>query len=266
MEEAGAGFSVSTWDLARQVLTKLTPTGDQAGFPLWTPDSRHVIYRSQSPDGTVKIMRVDASGAGAPETLVELGKTDANSGIPECVSADGKLLTLRMIPSGQQPDVMLFHLDGAEKKLQALLAGPANENSSAFSPDGKWLAYVFSDSTSAQVFLRPFPDVAANRWQASSGFAGDPAWSRSGREVFFLTNANRMVGVTLQPGGVLGREIELFDTTGYLPVLMTGQDYDTAPDGRFLMIKRRALETRANTTPTMTIVTHWIDEVKARVK
>ena len=266
VEEASqSGSALFSWDLARQVLTRLTPSSDrQASFPLWT-DNRSIVYRSTSVDGTVKLMRVDSSGAGAPEPLIDLGNIDSSSGILDSISPDGRKLMLRM--TNQQLDVMVLPLDGGDRKLQPVLAGPGSEFNGVLSPDGNWLAYVSQEpSPPGYVFLRPFPDVAANRWQVSSTAGADAAWARSSREVFFLSNSNKMLSVTLQPGPVLGRETELFDATAYLSVLQPGVDYDTAPDGRFLMIKRRNVTTTADARPTLTIVTHWVDEVKARVK
>jgi len=60
--------------------------------------------------------------------------------------------------------------------------------------------------------------------------------------------------------------VELFETRAYLPGSLPGIDYDTARDGRFLMIKRRPQEGESAATPKLTFVTHWTDELRARVK
>lgn len=41
----GVGRDVWIMDLARQVTSRLTPDGENASSPVWTPDDRHVIYR-----------------------------------------------------------------------------------------------------------------------------------------------------------------------------------------------------------------------------
>ena len=73
-DDPGTSSSLFTWDLARSVLTPLSPSGDQRDdSPVWM-DNHTIIYRSTKPDGAVTIMRIDASGATGPEPLVELGK------------------------------------------------------------------------------------------------------------------------------------------------------------------------------------------------
>ena len=125
------------------------------------------------------------------------------------------------------------------------------EYNGVVSPSGQWLAYVMSDvlGPRGQIFVRPYRNVAAGRWQVSPMLAGDVVWARSSREVFFLS-ATKMMGVTVQPGPIFGRAVELFDHRPYLPD-QPGIDYDTTPDGRFLMIKRRLQESEgaAHTGP-----------------
>lgn len=88
-------------------------------------------------------------------------------------------------------------------------------------------------------------------------------WARSGREVFFTTTGvgAKLAGVTVEPGNptpLIGPETELFAISPYL--MGMGNQYATAPDGRFLMIKRPTIASR-----TITVITHWIDELKERV-
>ena len=55
------------------------------------------------------------------------------------------------------------------------------------SPDGHWLAGMSDRSGSdLEIYVYPYPDVRAGRWQVS--FAGGrlPLWARDGRELFFL--------------------------------------------------------------------------------
>jgi hypothetical protein len=69
-----------------------------------------------------------------------------------------------------------------------------------------------------------------------------------------------LYGITVQPGSVptFGAETRLFDARPYCPTSGVGTDYDMAPDGGFLMI------TRGQPT-SLTIVTHWIEQVRAKV-
>jgi Tol biopolymer transport system component len=234
---------------------------------LWTIDNQSVIYRLSKPDGTAAIMRVNASGTGEPELLLAIDKSAASNGCPESISHDGKALLFRR-SAPQNVDVMMLPLDGADRTPRPLLAGPSSESNPRLSLDGRWVAYMFSEVGSAQqLFVRPYPGVDANRWPVSSTAGGDPVWARSSREVFFVSMTNKVMGVTVQPGPVFGQTIELFDNGPYLPVIDQGTDYDVSSDGRqFLMIKRSSVTGEAGDRPSIVVVTHWVDELKSRVK
>ena len=49
------------------------------------------------------------------------------------------------------------------------------ENAPAISPDGRWIAYVSDETGEPQVYVRPFPDVDAGRWQVSNGPGVSPS-------------------------------------------------------------------------------------------
>jgi serine/threonine protein kinase len=254
-----------TWELGRQVLTRLSPSGERRDDnPVWTHDGRAIIYRSVAADGTGTLMRIDASGAGMPEPLLNLGKVQGQQGIPESISPDGTVLTLRV---NEPLDVVALPLDGSDRTLRPLVQGPTVEYAGIISPKGDWLAHVMSDAPGVgQIFVRPYPDVTRDRWQVSPVKAGDPAWARSGRELFFISEANKMLSVTVDPGPAFGRATELFDTRPYIAVGQPGIDYDPTLDGRFLMIKKPGAGSDSVVTPVITIVTHWLDDVRARVK
>jgi hypothetical protein len=77
-----------------------------------------------------------------------------------------------------------------------------------------------------------------------------------------------MMSVTVQPGPIFGRAVDLFDNRPYIAMIQPGIDYDTTPEGRFLMINRRPQESdgAGALAQVLTVVTHWTDELRARVK
>ena len=51
-----------------------------------------------------------------------------------------------------------------------------------------------------EIYVRPFPDAGSARWQVSAAGGTDPVWSRSGRELFYLSAQNEMMSVEVAPG------------------------------------------------------------------
>ena len=73
-----------------------------------------------------------------------------------------------------------------------------------------------------------------------------------------------VVPVQTTPTFSAGNPSKLFDGRWYIG--QSGRTYDVSGDGqRFLMIKDVAASDQIAASPTMTVVVHWIEELKARV-
>lgn len=129
-------------------------------------------------------------------------------------------------------------------------------------PDGHWLAYTSDESGSAEVYVRPFPDVdAGGRWQVSAGGGTQPLWSRNGSELFYR-NGEALMAVSVQtdPSFTIGNPQALFEGRQYLGEGQGGRSYDVSPsDGRFLMIKEIE-DTSA--VSRIIVVQNWFEELK----
>ena len=91
-------------------------------------------------------------------------------------------------------------------------------------------------------------------------------WSRSGRELFFLTADHRMAVVAVQPGAAFayGKQQQLFDATGYFE-LATSRVFDVSADGkRFLMLKS-AQAANAAERPRIVVVQNWFEEIEQKM-
>ena len=104
------------------------------------------------------------------------------------------------------------------------------------------------------------------RWQVSTAGGFNPVWSRDGHELFYGTYPmihRPLVVVAVQTSSssfAFGKPSSLFDFSPY------AFDYAVSADGKkFLMIKN-TLAATSTERPSLTIVTHWFDELKTRVK
>ena len=130
------------------------------------------------------------------------------------------------------------------------------------SPDGRWLAYQSDESGRAEVYVRPFPEVDAGRWQVSSEGGATPVWARAGDEFISFTHW----GGHGRASGEEGRwrnttPTELFNGP-YFWRQEQRQNVNVARDGRFLMIRN----VDVNAPPThLVVVQNWHEELKRLV-
>ena len=221
------------------------------------------IVFSAERDGTVPLFWQAADGSGSPERL-----TDGQPGrpqIPNSIAADGARLVFSE-PDSQPHDLYMLQLD-SERKVLPLLNASYDEHNGEVSPNGRWLAYQSDESGSAEIYVRPFPNVGDSRTNISTGGGTRPAWARNGRELFYLKVDGTMVAVPIHPdaGGRFsaGTPISLFQ--GAYFAFQSGRTYDVAPDGsRFLMIKSAAPSTNSPTVQ-LVVVLNWFEELKRLV-
>ncbi len=263
-----------TWDLARQTLTRVTfdPGADEA--PVWTPDSRRILFASNRA-GTSNLFWHAADGTGPDQRLT----TSTNAQYPTSVTPDGTHVLGYEFGPKTGADVVQFAWDGAaaargtgasaasgQAPSVPLVQTPFIERNAAISPDGRYLAYESSESGLTQVYVRPYPTVNAGRWQVSTGGGRMPAWARTGRELFYVDAAGTLTAVPVQTTGATfsaGNPATVFATKYAMPVLQ--RTYDVSADGlRFLMIKESTTDGTAS-LPSMTVVLNWFEELKARV-
>jgi serine/threonine-protein kinase len=241
------------YDFSRNTLMRLTFSGGGgSAAPLWTPDSRKVIYRSRVPNLTFREKAAD--GSGAEETL--FGKELEDPGAtPSTVSPDGKTLLFGRRNETGAIGINSISLDGSAK-VQPLMQSTFNQSSARFSPDGHWIVYSSSESGRDEIYVQPYPGPGG-KWLISAEGGSYPLWARSGREIFFRNEDKLMVvPVETQPTFKAGTPRLLFRGGNYVML----QNYDVAPDGQhFLMIREKDAPPSSK---EVSIVLHWTDELK----
>jgi hypothetical protein len=234
--------------------------GDNARFrPSWSADGRSVLYLADvggTGSGVPSMSRAD--GTGAPQPLLKSPFSFAQAQ----QSRDGRWLVLRRsLNEAGAGDI--YGVKTGDSTLVPLLNSPATETGPALSPDGRWLAYSSNESGTPEVYVRPFPDVAAGRWQVSLNGGTAPRWANSGRELFYVNGRLEMVTAPIRAAGSTleaGQPKILFPANTYL-LIPSFATYDVAPDDkRFVMLRSAAA-----TEDTEIILTqNWFQELKAR--
>jgi Tol biopolymer transport system component len=242
------------WDLGRRTLRRLTFDPGFNQYAVWTRDGRRVLYLLNQ-----NLVWQQADGSGVPEVVARRTHLLA----PYAFSPDGRRLVFREDFPETGHDLMVLSLEG-ERKVEPLLQARFNELNAEISPDGRWVAYESDESGAHEIYVRPFPDVKAGRWQISTAGGRMPLWARDGRELFFLASGGALMSAAIDAGQtfVAGAPARLFDHHYYIGGASSiGRTYDVAPDGRgFLMIKPDTGQ-----PASLMVVLDWFEELKARV-
>ena len=225
----------------------------------WAGDGRSVVYLNDLGSGSGQPMMTRADGTGSPRVLL---RSSAMTFAQVLQTRDGQWLVLRrsFAESGAGD---LYAVRTGDTTLVPLLTSPAREMSPSVSPDGHLLAYVSNESGRDEVYVRPFPDVAAARWQVSAAGGTMPVWARSGRELFYLNGHSDMTSVELKPGPgfSVGEPRVLFPAGQYVLGGNAGV-YDVTPDGRaFIMVRPASGADESE----LVVVQNWFEELRARV-
>ena len=246
------------WDFSGENLSRLTDDGGH-NYLLWTPDGHRVSFLSNSgavasgARGTIAWKRVEDSNAEA-ESLLS-GQT---SGPPLSWSPDGRVLAFVNLHSVTRQDIWTLRVD-EKSQPRPFLRTRFAEGAPAFSPDGRWLAYVSDESGRSEVYVQPFPGPGS-KFVISTDGGSEPVWPRRGHELFYRNGDSMMAAdVTTGLTFTAGKPHRLFDGR-YARSTSLWPNYDVTADGqRFLMVKG----VEEFTSPTqINVVLNWSEELK----
>jgi len=255
-----AGDDVWVKRLPRGPLSRITYDPAPDYRPRWSRDGRFITFVANREASGLYQRRADGTGA---DSLLVHAILDEGMW-----SSDGRWLLLRQgggsAAAGGRDITGLRPV--ADSAPVPVLATPFDEEAIAPSPDGRWLAYQSDETGRTEVFIRPFPNTDAGKWQVSNGGGIAPLWSRDGRELFYVSGQRDMMVVRVTAGTApqLSEPQVLFhvrdellgvDATYYTP-------WDVAADGRFIMA-RVSTSSQGGEAPLI-VVENWFEELKAK--
>jgi len=246
-----ARWQLWLFEIERGTTTRLSTEGVFSNFPVWSPDGRELLFNSlRHPHG---LYVRSADGVGEARRVLER-KEEAVYLPASWDPGGGAVAVTELHPSGQA-NVALVQLESGE--IEQLVATEAREHSPAFSPDGRWLAYVSDDSGRDEIFVRPYPDEG-ERVTISTDGGTDPRWSpdgqsllyRRGRTIFAVAMKRENEGAHLAPGPPRRRQelaslVESF--VPYAPI------WDVAPNGDLVSLEAAELPDSV----TISVVYGW---------
>jgi Tol biopolymer transport system component len=254
-EVLSGGATIWIYDLRSNVRTRFTFSDFLNTNPTWSPDSSQVAFTSTR-NGGFSVYVKPVTGA-AEEKLLHATPEDER---PESWSADGRFLVINSRPRSRQMNVEVAILPLAgDRKTFSFLNAPYASSSGQLSPDGRWLAYVSTESGRPEVYVASFPE-AKGKWQVSYSGGHTPRWRRDNRELFFC----RQDGILMAAEVTAGKDSFAVGSVKPLSQRRIFQNlfvaaYDVFPDGqRFIM---SAVKPEALHAP-LTLVTNWTAELR----
>ena len=251
------------YDLERSVLSPFT--SEPGGFfnPVFSPDSRRLAY-SGFTIGAPTLFVKNTDGSGKAERLTNAPTVERGlAEFPNSWSPDGSVIAYVVVGNlvGKTKgvfarDIWLVSPDG-KRQARPWFESPHTEIAAAFSPDGRWIAYVSDESGRNEVYVRPFPGPGG-RFQVSSNGGAEPVWTRGGSEILYRRGAEFVAAeVRTEPDfAVTGSQV-LFSadyTRGGredAPV-----EYAASKDGNTIYVTRPVPPAKANYE--LAIVTNWL--------
>ncbi len=220
-------------ELARNLARRITDGPPADAHPIWDPDGQHVVFNTSRFPGRGTQGRQSVSG-GPAEPLFSSGDP---RGTVVSWTRDRQYALLRR--ENPKTNADLIAVATSEPRELVVVQSPYDEIEGQFSPDGKWVAFVSTDSGRPEVFVQSFPD-ARSRTQVSTGGGTQVRWSADGREVFYLAPDGKLMAVSVALGGTtpdVKLPVALFQT--YLAtgtnVIGNKPQYAVSRDGRFLL-------------------------------
>jgi serine/threonine-protein kinase len=259
-------YSSREWTLWRygfadRTLARVTIEG-RAAFPVWSPDGTQILFRLTM-GGLPSLAVVRADGDSTPRQLAP------GHGVifPGSWTPDGQSVIFAEGPTADTLDIKLLSVAG-DPRVQPLIETRFNDRMPELSPDGRWLAYVSNETGRDELYVRAFPGLGDKR-QISTAGGVDPAWSRNGRKLVFLSRLGKpgtyaLMEVDVTPGTtfISSPPRQVFESPFFPDVART---YDLTPDASRFIFTRETYPPSTSAPREMHVVQSWTEELKARV-
>jgi Tol biopolymer transport system component len=245
-------------------MSRLTFEADgSSSEPAWTTDGSAVAF---------------VVGSGTSERLFQRradGSTPAVALIPTAGQfgniswlTDGSLLAA--VGPGSNRDLVLLK-PGEDSTARPVLESRFNETDASVAPNGQWMAYVSNESGRPEVYVRPFSDPSANRVKVSTEGGGQPRWSATGSELYFVNQTTAMLPdssgrvaammvVDVRPGPTFAASTPRTVFSRSRPINYFG----VTPDGKRFVIVTPTTRSPGDRRPEVVIVENWMRELGRR--
>ena len=244
------------FDLERSTGSRLTfdPLGD--GTPIWSPDGSRIVFGSNRLGlGQVNLYEKAAGGAGDEQLLLQ---SDAAK-FATSWSRDGQFILFENWAPKAKAAIWYLPVAGDRQPKPLLQNAAFDHGQGQFSPDGRFVSYASNESGRAEIYVQTFP-TSGSKWQISTNGGMQPLWRGDGKELFFITEDNKLMSAEIKADGPFQSSVprQLFATS----IKHTfGYSYATTPDGQRFLVN---VPVEAGNRTPMTIVLNWTASLKPK--
>jgi Tol biopolymer transport system component/predicted Ser/Thr protein kinase len=246
-------------EVERGVAGRLTSNSRINTYPVWSPDGRTTVFRSGVPPN---MFSKESSGAGDEQRLTQ----SSNVQDPTDWSRNGRLVLYHELTPGAGYDLWVLPVTPEGKpvpdaKPQPYRRTPFNESWGRFSPEAQphWVAYQSDETGRYEVYIQAFPEPHG-KFQISANGGQYPQWGAGGRELFYVSQDNKLMAASLTIGADSVEPSvprELFP----LPAVDIGWcPYDATSDGQRFLVRT----TTAQAGQPLTVIVNWPALLKKR--
>ncbi len=242
------GNNLWVFDLVRGIKSRLTFSQNDIS-PAWSPDGKRVVFQSgRETFFHLYEKAADGSGKTTP-VLVD----DANEYDPVW-SADGRYLVFERKANAPTSRMEIWAMPTfGNRKPFPVVQSQFQDFQPSLSPDGKWLAYLSTESGRPEVYVQPFPG-GGERWQVSAAGGDWPEWRHDGKEIFYISAGDKVMAAKITEAGfqlIIGKETPLFQINA---IFSPGWSYDVSADGKQFVV---ANQRQAKEASPLTLVANW---------
>jgi eukaryotic-like serine/threonine-protein kinase len=223
---------------------------------VWSPDGDQVIFRTNR-KGLIELYRKAAAGGGNEEPVLDeaasraAGMQSTVNLAPSDWSTDGQYILFSAPSQGSGFDLWLLRL--ADRRPVNFLSLPSDQMHGNFSPNGQLVAYSSDESGRFEVYVETFP---RSEWKQKVSINGgfEPRWRHDGREIYYLSEDQKLMAVSVASDRAFGVPKLLFQTRAPSGAKAFRTNYVPSLDGQRFLINAQTEEPAAI---HITVVLNW---------
>ncbi|MBN1908002.1 MAG: serine/threonine-protein kinase, partial [Deltaproteobacteria bacterium] len=221
---------------------------------VWSPDGNYILYSADFEGFAALYLK---SMVVEEEDILLLTLKDKNL-YAEDWSRDGQYIAYLEVSEEGDKIYKLPLLD--EPVPEFIVGGLHNYDEPKFSPDGKTIAYVSSESGRNEIWIKPL-EGSGRPSKISSNGGGQPQWREDGKELFFLSLDSTIMTVDMGKNSLTpGLPTPLFRTN--IPADPVLDQYAVTRDGQKFITLNWGVEGNLS----INVVVNWFEEFKQQQK